>query len=138
MNERQFEYSREFYFESFKSMCVFASEALKSLFLISGGADIAILAFVGHLIAIGKIAEAKSFAPSLMAFFTAALLASASFCFSYLAQFFYGQNSFVLEEKGVSAAGKGFHFVAICATVLAYGVCITGMWLAFMAFKCLL
>jgi hypothetical protein len=130
-DERQRNADLLFYQEAVKCAVNYATEGIKSLFIVSGGASAALLAFLGHLVTIEERGFAWSLTGSLAFFFAAAIFGSSVFCFSYLSQLFYAQNAFA---EGECASGKIFQGVAVVMTVIAYISCFAGLGAAYLAF----
>lgn len=83
-NKRQHEQQ----LEMFRSVITSGQGAIKSSFLLNGGAAVALLAFIGHL-AQFNITKVVIFAPSLLPFSLGVLAIAITSGFTYLSQWLY-------------------------------------------------
>jgi hypothetical protein len=127
MDDREFELRKLFYLESMRMMSEFSAKGVNALFLASGGAATAILTLIGHRLT----NEAAVFFIPLAAFFLSAVLASVTFCLSYIAQFFYAGKAF---SGKISIIGTLAHLLAVLSMLSAYGACFYGMWRVYLIF----
>ena len=132
MEQKQWELKRDFYFESLKTTIAYAAGGMKALFMVSGGAAVAMLAFIGHLVTLQKTGVTiRPFVDALGWYFFASLLGSAAFLMSYLSQFFHTGTIFTEET---SRFGHVFHGLAVLVVVASYVSCLWGMFVAYKAF----
>ena len=132
MEQKQWELKRDFYFESLKTTIAYAAGGMKALFMVSGGAAVAMLAFIGHLVTLQKTGVTiRPFVDALGWYFFASLLGSAAFLMSYLSQFFH--TGAVFTEK-TSGCGHFFHGLAVFFVITSYASCLLGMWVVYNAF----
>jgi len=75
----------------FRSAITAGQSAIKSSFLLNGGAAVALLAFIGHLATIDK-SYVATFASSLLPFAYGALAISITSGFTYLSQWLYASE----------------------------------------------
>lgn len=108
--------------ETFKSMVGFATEGLKALLLVNGGAVVALLTFIGNSKAIAP--SAHLFIWPVAAFLLGLALCVAAFCSAYATQYYLYNEQF--PERGVAALSHmryfkwtvalvGLSLVAFCA-----------------------
>jgi hypothetical protein len=74
--------------EMFRSVIQAGQNALRSAFLMNGGASVALLAFVGHLSSVAP-KKVPMLAPSLATFVGGVLVAALASGVTYLSQWFY-------------------------------------------------
>lgn len=133
--ERQWKMDEIYVKETIIGMFRFSVEGMKALYIITGGAAAALLAFFGHLMTINRVDDAKSLTSALGCFFFAALSGSGSFFLSYLTQYVYTTEAFLTKR---SVWGKYFYAFAATLTLSAYISSLCAMlltYLAFMSFK---
>jgi type IV secretory pathway VirB4 component len=79
--------------EMFRSVIQAGQNALRTAFLMNGGASVALLAFVGHLSSVAP-ERVSTLAPSLTVFVGGVLVAALASGVTYLSQWFYaGERS---------------------------------------------
>lgn len=100
---------------------------------INAGAAVALLALSGHFVGSGNAAEAKIFAPALVAFVVGSLLAVATSGLSYVSQWGYEDDPPTRRHRlGVIA-----HFAAVANWVGAGALFVAGALSAASAFSSL-
>lgn len=114
--------------EMFRSVIQSGQNAVKTAFLMNGGASVAILAFIGKLTESNK-QSIPAFAGTLTLFVTGVFLICATAGFTYLSQWMYSEDS-TRKQK----VGSLFHVGAILTGLSSYGVFIWGMKAAYSAF----
>jgi hypothetical protein len=108
--------------ELFKSVIQAGQNALRSAFLMNGGASVALLAFIGHLASIELSEKVSELAPSLATFVFGVLAAGLASAVTYLSQWFYAgrpalrRTAFALNVAAI-VVGLGAY------GAFAYGVC---------------
>lgn len=118
----------ESHLEMFRSVIQSGQNAIRSSFLLNGGAAVATLAFIG------KLTEAQAtkipvFAASLTIFVVGVLIITITSGLTYLSQWFYAE-----DKKWKAAVGYWLNIVAIILGLSSYGVFIWGMCEAYAAF----
>lgn len=108
--------------ESFRSVIQAGQNALRTAFLMNGGAAVALLAFAGHL-ATTDTDRVPSIAPSLMVFVGGVLVSALASGVTYISQWLYAG-----DRPWHQRAGGVFNAVAILLGLGAYGVFALGMW----------
>jgi hypothetical protein len=76
--------------EMFRSVIQAGQSALRTAFLMNGGASVALLAFIGHLSSVAP-QKVRLLAPSLVVFVSGVLVAALASGVTYLSQWFYAQ-----------------------------------------------
>jgi hypothetical protein len=114
--------------ELFRSVIQAGQNALRTGFLMNGGASVALLAFVGHMATVAP-QKIPSLAPSLLVFVVGVLVAALASGVAYLSQWFYGG-----ERSWQKKTGFGLNIAAILLGLGAYGVFAWGMWRAYHVF----
>ncbi len=107
--------------EMFRAVITSGQTAIRSSFLMNGGAAVALLAFIGHLAA-NDSAHVGAFADALSPFVWGVLVVSVVSGFTYLSQWFYYSDSKLSQLAGL--------FLNICSIVLglaSYGLFIRGL-----------
>lgn len=114
--------------EMFKSVISPGQNAMRSSFLMNGGAAVALLAFIGHLAAI-KPQSVALFAAVLMPFVLGVLAMTMTSGFTYLSQWLYG-------SPNTKAQKWGFKLNIACITfgIFSYSFFMWGMCRAYFAF----
>lgn len=112
--------------ESFRGTIQFGIQTTKSLFMVSGGAAAALLAFMGHLVTNDRVAYAKLLVMPLGVFFVAAIFSCGTFAFSYLTQ----HDATMENEK---MAGR-WRVASIIFTFLAFVTLFVGIFVSYKAF----
>ena len=114
--------------EMFRSVITAGQGAIKSIFLLNGGATVALLAFISHLIKVdGKVAE---FSYCLLLFSLGALMAALISGCTYLSQWF-----FATPKVGHQTTGYVLNIVCIVLGVGSYGLFFWGLLVAYFAFN---
>ncbi|WP_460128003.1 hypothetical protein [Pseudomonas sp. S3_A09] len=114
--------------EMFKSVIQSGQNAVKTAFLMNGGASVAILAFIGKLTESNK-QSIPEFAWTLTLFVTGVFLISVTAGLTYLSQWLYADES-ARKQK----AGFVLNIGAIIIGLGSYGMFIWGMKAAYRAF----
>ena len=114
--------------EGFKSVIAAGQSALKTAFLMNGGATVALLAFIGKLSEdhANKIAE---FSLAMIYFVMGVLLVTMSSGSTYLSQWFYFSPKTWQKKTGFM-----FNMTAIIFRLLSYILFIVGVFKAYYAF----
>jgi len=116
----------DFSLEMFKSVIAVGQTALKSLFLINGGAAVAVLAFVGHLATAGSSADSiRGFAAPLGCFVAGLLLVTIASGVTYLSQRAYARH------KQGRKIGDRLNMVIIGVALLSVIAFSVGSYLAY-------
>jgi hypothetical protein len=131
MDDREYDFRKGFYIESMRMMSAFSAKGINVLFLAGMGACAGLLIFMTKLDTFRQTPGAFAFLIPLAMFFLSAVLASATFCLSYIAQFFYTGNAFTGK---FSFAGALFHLLAVLSMITAYAACLYGMWRVYLIF----
>jgi hypothetical protein len=115
--------------EMFRSVIQAGQNALRTAFLMNGGASVALLAFIGHLssVAPGRI---PSLAPSLAVFVCGVLVAALATGVTYLSQWFYAGDPSWQKKTGFA-----LNIATILLGLSAYGIFAFGMWRAYRVFE---
>lgn len=114
--------------EMFKSVIQSGQNAVKTAFLMNGGASVAILAFIGKLTETNK-QSIPAFAGTLSLFVTGVFLITATSGLTYLSQWLYADDSAKRQKIGF-----GLNLAAIFFGLASYGIFIWGMTSAYRAF----
>jgi hypothetical protein len=114
--------------EMFRSVIQSGQNAVKTSFLMNGGASVAILAFIGKLTESNK-PSIPLFAETLTLFVTGVFLISVTAGITYLSQWFYADDS---PRKQL--AGFILNLSAILVGLGSYGMFIWGMKAAYNSF----
>lgn len=114
--------------EMFRSVIQAGQNALRTAFLMNGGASVALLAYVGHLSSVAP-ERVPMLAPSLATFVSGVLIAALASGITYLSQWFYAG-----EPSWQQKTGFVLNIAAILLGLGAYGVFGFGMWLAYHVF----
>jgi len=85
--------------EMFRSVIAAGQNAIRTAFLLNGGACVAMLAFVGH-IAQFKASEVPSVAASLIPFAIGVFLAALTSGLTYLSQWLYASENIKVQKVG--------------------------------------
>ena len=110
--------------EMFRSVIVAGQSAIKSAFLLNGGAAVAILAFIAHLIQVDKSAV-EDFSCCLLLFSFGTLTAAATAGFTYLTQWFYAGG-----KTWAYTAGVCLNILCILLGFSSYGLFAWGLFAA--------
>jgi hypothetical protein len=108
--------------EVFRSVIQAGQNALRTAFVMNGGASVALLAFAAHLVSIHSL-RVPAIAPSLAVFVVGVLIAALASGATYLCQWFYAD--------GWRRAGFVCNLVAIFLGLAAYVSFAVGMWRAY-------
>lgn len=114
--------------EMFKSVIQSGQNAVKTAFLMNGGASVAILAFIGKLTETNK-QSIPVFAGTLSLFVIGVFLITATSGSTYLSQWFYADDSAKRQKIGFR-----LNLAAIFFGLASYGMFIWGMKSAYSAF----
>lgn len=109
----------EFNLEMFRSVISSGQNALKSMFLLNGGASVALLAFIGHL-AQFRAAMVNVFSTCLLPFVIGVLVIAMASGFTYLSQWLYAGNSPKSHKWGL--------VVNILCIILGFASCGFFIW----------
>ena len=112
----------------FKSVITSGQNAMRSSFLMNGGAAVALLAFIGHLASI-KPESVAIFAAVLMPFVLGVLAMTMTSGFTYLSQWLYDSSNTKAQKWGFS-----LNIVCIALGISSYGLFMWGMCRAYFAF----
>jgi hypothetical protein len=115
--------------EMFRSVITSGQNAIRSSFLMNGGASIALLAFIGHLAEV-KPEMIQVFSSALIPFVLGVLAMTVTSGCTYLGQWLYDSASALAQKWGFR-----LNVVCIVLGISSYGFFIWGMWRAFFAFK---
>jgi hypothetical protein len=117
--------------ENFRSVILAGQNAIRTMVLVNGGASVALLAFLGHMLGRGE-AAASGFAEGLLFFVSWTLFAGLVSGFTYLSQRLYGGAKGWHQTAGdwasYLAIGLGF------ASYIAFGC---GAWWTYSTFDTL-
>lgn len=115
--------------EMFRSVILAGQGAIKSSFLLNGGAAAALLAFTGHLAQFNpnKVAE---FGSCLLPFTYGVLAVAITSGATYLSQWLYAS-----DKKPAQRAGFVFNIVCITLGLASYALFIWGLFATYQAFK---
>ena len=115
--------------EMFRSVIQAGQNALRTGFLMNGGASVALLAFVGHLSGVAP-EKVSALAPSLAIFVSGVLVAALASGATYLSQWFYAG-----EASWKRRTGFALNIAAILLGLGAYGVFALGISRAYRVFS---
>jgi hypothetical protein len=114
--------------EGFKSVISAGQNALKTAFLMNGGATVAMLAFVGKL-SDDHVSQIPVFASAMVFFVIGVLLVTISSGFTYMSQWFYFK-----PKKWQKNTGFWLNIAAILSSLSSYGLFIAGVMRSYRAF----
>ena len=114
--------------EMFRSVIQAGQNALRTAFLMNGGASIALLAFIGHLSSVAPT-KVSTLAPSLTVFVGGVLVAALASGVTYLSQWCYAGDPSWQKKTGFA-----LNIAAILIGLGAYGVFAFGVWRAYHVF----
>ncbi len=117
----------DFALEHFKSVIAVGQTALKSMFLINGGAAVAVLAFAGHLATSCETAVVQTLAFPLACFVTGLLFVTVASGLTYLAQRAYARR---LRGRGNRLNAAIITAGALSVVAFAVGSCLAYLALA--------
>lgn len=106
----------------FRSVIVAGQSAIKSSFILNGGASVALLAFIGHL-AQFDAAKVPMFAACLLYFAFGALAAVVTSGLTYLSQWFYAG-----AKTWATKVGFGLNIACIILGIASYGLFAWGLF----------
>lgn len=113
--------------ELFRSVISTAIEGGKALILINGGSAVALLAFIGHVVATGNDASlVHAFARPLAAFVLGLFFAALTAAFLPFAQKFFNENRQRLAH--------GFSYATYVGAALSLGMFLLGSFMAYKVF----
>ena len=116
--------------EMFRSVITAGQAAIKSMFLLNGGATVALLAFISRLITLSENkAQVADFSYCLFLFSIGTLAAALISGFTYLAQWFYAGPQ-ISHQK----TGNFFNSVCIMLGFGSYGLFLWGLIASYCAF----
>ncbi len=121
-------YQHEGNLEMFRSVITSGQNAIKSSFLLNGGAAIALLAFIAHLAEFnaGKVAE---FAACLLPFAFGVLTMVVTSGCTYLSQWLLASH-----RDGTKKAGFGLNILCIFLGIASYGLFTWGLLATYRVF----
>lgn len=114
--------------ESFKSVILAGQNAIRTAFLMNGGAAVALLAFLGALSSTNPN-QLKVFAPSLLIFTWGVFFVGLTSGFTYLCQWFYGYEA-VWSQK----VGFILNILCIVIGLSSFGLFICGAFTTYSGF----
>lgn len=114
--------------EMFRSVISSGQSAIKSSFLLNGGAAVAMLAFIGHL-AQFSAAKVPEFAACLIPFAFGVLAISLTAGITYLTQWFYASN-----RKWAQKVGFWLNLFSILLGFSSYGLFAWGLFKTYHSF----
>lgn len=121
-------HSHERDLEMFRSVISSGQSAIKTTFLLNGGASLAMLAFIGHLAQFNP-SKVPEFAACLVPFAYGVLAVALTSGFTYLSQWLYASH---LEPA--RKVGFAFNVLCILIGVSSYGLFAWGMFRAYCSF----
>jgi len=117
--------------ENFRSVVTLGQAALKSIILINGGAAVALLAFLGHLVADGPLTNAPApIVESLYRFVLGVLLASLASGTTYASQYCYAYTGSIWYQRAAIA----LHIGTVILVASSYGLFFAGAYHAYCGF----
>jgi len=114
--------------EMFRSVITSGQAAIKTSFLLNGGAAVAMLAFIGHL-AQFKAEKVSTFASCLLPFAYGVLAIAVTSGFTYLSQWLYAST-----RPWARKVGFAFNVLCILLGLLSYGFFVWGLLDAYHSF----
>jgi hypothetical protein len=138
----QYKYRAAESLEMFKAVIEAGQTAIKSAFIINGGASIALLTFVGNLMTkegIQSRLDLSGFGQALLVFVVGVGVAGAANTLRYLSQASYGQ-ALQLEKTNIESApkwrmsGDAFRNLAMISCLASYGLF---FWGGAIAYSCI-
>ena len=115
--------------EMFRSVISSGQNAIRSSFLLNGGASVALLAFISHLTT-SKVEKVASFADALIPFVIGVLAITITAGLTYLSQWFYAHDT-----KASIRTGFILNIIIIILGLASYGFFIWGMCVTYENFK---
>lgn len=107
--------------EMFRSVIMMGQSAIRSAFLLNGGASIAMLAFISHLVEV-NVSKVPEFASCLLIFTFGVFAITVTAGATYLSQMFYATHG-----KGCKTIGIVLHVISISLCITSYGMFIWGL-----------
>ena len=114
--------------EMFSSVITYGQSAIKSSFLLNGGASVALLAFIGHL-AQFKAVKVPEFGACLLPFAFGVLAIAVTSGFAYLTQWLYASTQPLARKVGFA-----FNLLCIALTFSTYGFFAWGLFATYRLF----
>jgi hypothetical protein len=114
--------------EMFRSVIMSGQAAIKSSFLLNGGAAVAMLAFIGHL-AQFKAEKVPAFSACLLPFAYGVLAIAVTSGLTYLSQWFYAST-----RPWARKVGFGLNMLSILLGISSYGFFVWGLFDTYRAF----
>lgn len=130
--KQQLEYFYDIGLELARYLALSGQSTLKSLFLIHGGAAVALLAFIGH-IAVVEPDKITKFAPILIIFAGGVFLSAIASGTTYLCQFFAFQSHSSEGKRGDNIS-IFFNVLTVVLCIFSYLVFAFGVCMAYKAF----
>ena len=116
--------------EVFRSVITAGQGAIKSAFLLNGGAAVALLAFIAHLIQTSsEKVEVTDLSFCLLLFGWGTLAVAVASGFTYLTQFAYYSS-----EEQATKVGDGLNMISIMLVFASYGMFLWGLYATYRAF----
>lgn len=122
-------YQHESEVEMFRSVIIAGQNAIKSSFLLNGGASLALLAFIGHL-AQFQPDKVSVFAACLLLFAFGVLAIAVTSGLTYLSQWFYAT-----PRDWARKVGFALNILCILLGFGSYGLFAWGLFATYFAFK---
>lgn len=113
--------------EMFRSVITVGQGAIKTSFLLNGGAAVAMLAFIGHLAQFSP-AKVPEFAATLLPFAHGVLAVAITSGSTYLSQWFYAS-----QWKHGETIGRVLNVLCILLGLASYGLFLRGLYSVFSA-----
>ena len=120
-------YQHESDIEMFRSVITAGQSAIKSSFLMNGGAAIATLAFIGHLVEF-NLEKVSTFSACLLPFTFGVLAVAVTSGLTYLSQWFYASSNQKVIDLNV---GFKLNVLSILLCISSYGFFVWGMCLSY-------
>jgi hypothetical protein len=114
--------------EMFKSIIEAGGSAIKSSFLLNGGAAVAMLAFIGHLADV-RADKVPEFTPCLLWFTVGVLAVAVNSGMRYLSQWLYGSS-----RQWAIKVGFVLNIGCILLGLASYGLFTYGMYVTYQTF----
>jgi hypothetical protein len=115
--------------ELFRAVITAGQNAIKSSFLLNGGAAVALLAFIGHLASVNQ-EKVATFGNCLLPFTYGVLAVAVTSGLTYLCQWFYASNNQLVTKWDV---GFKFNILCIFTGFSSYGFFVWGLYLSYKA-----
>ena len=116
--------------EMFRSVITVGQGAIKSAFLLNGGAAVALLAFIAHLIQINsEKVEVTDFSFCLLLFGWGTLAVAVASGFTYLSQYAYAAS-----QKWIITTGVILNIIYVALVSASYGMFLWGLYATYRAF----